>query len=1017
MWTTRTSTSIRALGCALMLAPGWAGAESFLTNVVSGVYSNAGTVLVVGDTGPSNALEIVSGGWLESGQALVGNAADASHNLVRIRGAGSRWQTTLRFVLGREGSFNRVLLDQGARVDTGLTTIGGLASSLANELQISGTGTEWRSPSGFYLGDAGAGQRLRVESGARLVTGGFCSVGLTSQSHGNEVIITGPGSGWFHSLAFRLGDYGSDSNTLTIAAGGLLDCVEGIIGNGTGNQANVTGAGSLWVCRSTLFLGGEGMGNRLHIQNGGRVNAVSAFVTGDTNEVVVEGGSVWQTGSAGTQLVFGYRGSGNRLVLTNAALVTAQDAYVLGNDNLVHLAGAQDVLDVRGTLVLGDEFALRNRITLGDGAVLRAGELRLAGDRAVVRATGPAARIWASNEVWVGHAFGAGNQVQLEAGAQLVSGPVFLGGDDSLFNPHDRGQTNAIVLDGAGTSWNVGGDLRVGSVGGRSILQLSGAAVLENDTGYVGYYSASRDNEVVLSGAATFWNNRGGLYVGYEGWGNRLVASNGVTLLSTVSAVGWRDARDNVAEVSGAGTRWINQGELTVGGSGFNNSLMLGDGAFLETGATHVGAHPGTTTDGKTNRMWISGVGTVLTNRGTLHVGALNGFNTLVVSNQARVDAAAWVLGNDGAFFNNACRVVDGGQVRLHGAPPSGPAPWTVTRASVTLEDADIAVGSLVVSGTPSHPFVFNQGDLRVSGGISVSNGTPFRVGNGLDVARLEVGAGPHLFADGLEIGALASARLEGFITGHVTNQGALEVGETVAALQVTGMMHLGSSSELAMELAGGSPGAEADWIQVQGPVVLGGMLRVRLLSGYIPFSVAVLPLIEHQGATGSFINVTNGGRVFVEGTSNSFRLDVTGTLVALTDFQGPDALPDSDGIDDAWALAYFGHSPLTQEERESDTDLDGATAYQEYVAGTHPFDQASVFRLVLQEVAEAGMVVLRFPAATNRLYRIGRSLELPAWTYMSNPDLTPVAGGFYEWVDVEAGSGPAFYHVEVRLP
>jgi hypothetical protein len=97
-----------------------------------------------------------------------------------------------------------------------------------------------------------------------------------------------------------------------------------------------------------------------------------------------------------------------------------------------------------------------------------------------------------------------------------------------------------------------------------------------------------------------------------------------------------------------------------------------------------------------------------------------------------------------------------------------------------------------------------------------------------------------------------------------------------------------------------------------------------------------------------------------------------------------PDA--DGDGLPDGWEQTY-GTNPNVA-DAHLDSDLDGLTNYQEYLAGTHPLDPQSCLRLSISP--GSGSVWLEFLAVSNRSYSIlfrdslagtgwSRLLDLPA--------------------------------------
>lgn len=100
----------------------------------------------------------------------------------------------------------------------------------------------------------------------------------------------------------------------------------------------------------------------------------------------------------------------------------------------------------------------------------------------------------------------------------------------------------------------------------------------------------------------------------------------------------------------------------------------------------------------------------------------------------------------------------------------------------------------------------------------------------------------------------------------------------------------------------------------------------------------------------------------------------------------------DGDGLPDAWEyalIAIYGGT-LASIRPEDDTDGDGISNYDEYIAGTYAFDPSDGFRLALTGV-NAGATTMEFLAIRGRNYTIQSSPNLQQW---SSVNFRIVTGG-----------------------
>jgi hypothetical protein len=122
----------------------------------------------------------------------------------------------------------------------------------------------------------------------------------------------------------------------------------------------------------------------------------------------------------------------------------------------------------------------------------------------------------------------------------------------------------------------------------------------------------------------------------------------------------------------------------------------------------------------------------------------------------------------------------------------------------------------------------------------------------------------------------------------------------------------------------------------------------------------------------------------------------------------------DGDSLPDGWELWNFGTT--TQTVGAVDSDLDGMTNAQEYIADTDPVNNASFFPALTIGHSPTGIVLGIDPTSTERLYHIDRKTNLleEAWTPETN-----APGNSGAWThDVPVNDGTRmFYRSRVTLP
>jgi sugar lactone lactonase YvrE len=120
------------------------------------------------------------------------------------------------------------------------------------------------------------------------------------------------------------------------------------------------------------------------------------------------------------------------------------------------------------------------------------------------------------------------------------------------------------------------------------------------------------------------------------------------------------------------------------------------------------------------------------------------------------------------------------------------------------------------------------------------------------------------------------------------------------------------------------------------------------------------------------------------------------------------------DGIPDAWRLLYFGTVSNALSAADADPDGDGASNWDEYIAGTNPLDGTSVFRFLPGVAPAAGGFTLQWPSVVNKIYSVQSSAS-PAggWTTVASNLIGN--SQTLQWTDTNASAHARFYRALVQ--
>lgn len=122
-----------------------------------------------------------------------------------------------------------------------------------------------------------------------------------------------------------------------------------------------------------------------------------------------------------------------------------------------------------------------------------------------------------------------------------------------------------------------------------------------------------------------------------------------------------------------------------------------------------------------------------------------------------------------------------------------------------------------------------------------------------------------------------------------------------------------------------------------------------------------------------------------------------------------------NDGIPDTWRLLNFGSVSNALSAANADPDGDGASNWQEYIAGTNPQDATSVFEFQPASTVPGAGFVLQWPSVLNKHYSVQCSpVAGPGnWTTLATNLIG--TGQPMQWTDPSPSATAKFYRATVQ--
>ncbi len=393
---------------------------------------------------------------------------------------------------------------------------------------------------------------------------------------------------------------------------------------------------------------------------------------------------------------------------------------------------------------------------------------------------------------------------------------------------YNAGAAGTLTVTGAGSTFDATGAIHVGYNGAGTLNILAGGLVDPPDV-YIGEFASG----VINVGGAGSMLQAGNLTIGVDATGDLDITLGGA-VTSTFAELGENGAGVGNVLVDGAGSSWINTGQLVVGEAGTATVTIQNDGDANATGDVAIGE-----ATGSMGALNIDGAGSTFDAAAGLTVGN-NGAGSVNVSNGGALTSLNTGIGVE-AGGAGAVHVTDAnsnwsnsgsldvgvagdGQVfvengaRLDALGGADIATLAGSTGSVTVDGVDtlFAVGD----GPSDHLNVGYGGDgsLDVNSQGALTNAGDTIAGNQLaSTGTISVHGGGSLSTNGLAIGAAGAGTLNLYDNGssvHASTAmiGALATGNGDAnvhdegALTIDGALIVGDAGTGALyATAGGS--------------------------------------------------------------------------------------------------------------------------------------------------------------------------------------------------------------------
>ena len=190
-----------------------------------------------------------------------------------------------------------------------------------------------------------------------------------------------------------------------------------------------------------------------------------------------------------------------------------------------------------------------------------------------------------------------------------------------------------------------------GYSGSSNSFRITNGAVVNDQSGFIGFSNAASKNSALVTGSNASWNNTYGFYVGYSGYGNTMVVSNFGAVNDQSGFIGYsNNSSNNSVLVTGGGSLWVNSSALIVGNSGSSNSLVVSNGG----GVVGSNGYIGFSNTSSYNSVFVANSNAFWNNANSLVVGVGGWSNALIITNSGTVNDQSGYIGYSNSSSNNS---------------------------------------------------------------------------------------------------------------------------------------------------------------------------------------------------------------------------------------------------------------------------------------------------------------------------------------------------------------------------